>query len=103
MAAWKALHSRFGRLPWGGLFSAAVRYAHEGYPIAARVARDWNTNIAKLQRDKTTKHIFLPNGKAPREGEIHRQPQLAETIHLIAQDGGRAFIAALSPKILSAD
>ena len=75
----------------GGLFSAAVRYAHEGYPIAARVARDWNTNIAKLQRDKTTKHIFLPNGKAPREGEIHRQPQLAETIHLIAQDGGRAF------------
>ena len=91
VAAWKALHSRFGRLPWGGLFSAAVRYAHEGYPIAARVARDWNTNIAKLQRDKTTKHIFLPNGKAPREGEIHRQPQLAETIHLIAQDGGRAF------------
>ena len=38
VAAWKALHSRFGRLPWGGLFSAAVRYAHEGYPSHRRAS-----------------------------------------------------------------
>ena len=100
--AWKSLHARFGRLPWSGLFAAAIRYAAEGYPVAARVASDWNLNIAKLVQDETTKNIFLPGGKAPREGDIHSQPKLAKTLMSISQDGGRAFYrGAIAQDIIS--
>ncbi len=91
VAAWKKLHNRFGKLPWRGLFTAAIRYAAEGCPVAKRVAHDWQESAEKLQQHPETAALFLPGGKPPNEGELHRQPQLAQTLAAIADDGGRSF------------
>ena len=35
--------------------------------------------------------LFLPNGNSPRLGEVFRNPDLARALHLLAQQGPRAF------------
>ena len=89
--AWHKLHHYYGRLPWRGLFQTAIRYASHGYPLAARVAHDWEIYQQRVCDDDDARAVFLPDGKPPAEGDIHRQPALAATLMKIADDGGDSF------------
>ena len=91
VSAWRQLHQRYGRLPWSGLFQAAVHYAENGYPVAARVADDWQRYQQRLSHDPDTSAIYLPTGTAPPAGSRQKQPALAQTLKTIATDGGESF------------
>ena len=93
VAAWEKLHRRFGKLPWASLFTPAIRAAHDGIPVAPRVARDWRNEKDRVLSDADAKALFLPNGQAPSAGEPHRNPALARALNDIAQNGARAFYA----------
>ena len=66
--AWWQLHSRFGRLPWRGLFQTAIRYASAGYPVTPRVATDWRTGQGRVALDEDAREVFLPAGVARGRG-----------------------------------
>jgi gamma-glutamyltranspeptidase / glutathione hydrolase len=89
--AWTRLHADHGRLLFADVLAPAIRFAEEGYAIAPRVHRDWSLEQKLLAADATAARIFLPGGRAPRIGEVHRQPELAETLKRIAAEGARAF------------
>ena len=89
--AWTRLHADHGRLPLAEVLAPAIRYAEEGYAIAPRVYRDWEREETLLAADKAAADIFLPGGRAPRIGEIHRQPRLAATLRRIAAEGRDGF------------
>jgi len=89
--AWTRLHADHGRLPFADLLAPAIRFAEEGYAITPRVHRDWSLVEELLAADPTAARIFLPAGRAPKIGEVHRQPELAETFKRIAADGRRGF------------
>ncbi|MER8864022.1 gamma-glutamyltransferase [Mesorhizobium sp. M0751] len=89
--AWTRLHADHGRMPFDQILAPAIRFAEEGYAISPRVHRDWALEEELLASDVTAKRIFLPNGRAPRVGEVHRQPELAATLRLIAEKGREAF------------
>src|ERR687884_367085 len=78
--AWTRLHADYGKLEFSELMEPAAQRAEEGYPVAPRVAFDWARNAERLRRFPQTAEVFLPGGRAPREGEIHRQPALARTL-----------------------
>ena len=57
----------------------------------ARVAYDWKDLVGKLGNSVgATKH-YLPDGRAPAEGDVITLPALAETLKAIAKNGPRAF------------
>lgn len=89
--AWTRLHADHGRLPFGDVLAPAIRFAEEGYAITPRVHRDWSIEENVLAADPTAARIFLPGGRAPAIGEVHRQPELAETLKRIAAGGRAAF------------
>lgn len=89
--AWTRLHADHGRLPFDQVLAPAICFAEEGYAISPRVHRDWLLEESLLSRDATAARIFLPKGRAPRIGEVHRQPELAATLRLIARKGRDAF------------
>ncbi|CAN7385295.1 gamma-glutamyltransferase [Rhizobium sp. LjRoot254] len=89
--AWTRLHADHGQLPFADVLAPAIRFAEEGYAITPRVHRDWSLEEKMLAADATAARIFLPNGRAPKIGEVHRQPELAETLKRIATDGRSAF------------
>ncbi len=88
---WEKLHKRFGKLPWRDLFKPAIYYAENGFPVTELIQWDWDYSSSKLTSDDNAKAIYLPNGSAPKVGEIFRNPQLAHALRLIAELGARAF------------
>jgi gamma-glutamyltranspeptidase/glutathione hydrolase len=89
--AWCRLHADYGKLDLEEVLAPAASRAEAGYPVAPRVAFDWGRNAERLRRLPQTAAAFLPGGRAPREGDIHRQPALAETLRRIGREGRGAF------------
>jgi gamma-glutamyltranspeptidase/glutathione hydrolase len=89
--AWTRLHADHGQLAFADVLAPAIRIAEEGYAITPRVHRDWSLEQKLLAADATAARIFLPCGLAPKIGEVHRQPELADTLKRIATEGRGAF------------
>lgn len=88
---WFALHGRFGKLPMKDLLAPAIRAAEEGRPVPQVIAAAWHRS-ARIFGDKPGfAATFLPGGKAPQEGEVFRNPDLARSLRMIAELGRQAF------------
>ena len=89
--AWFALHGRFGRLPVKDLLAPAIRYAREGHPVHQTIAYYWERSVPRLSKFPGFTEQFTLDGRAPRTGEIWRNPYLADTLQKIADGGRDAF------------
>jgi gamma-glutamyltranspeptidase/glutathione hydrolase len=89
--AWEEILKTHGRYGLDRALAPAIKYAEDGFPVAARVAWDWNRQLGKLRAYAgATKH-YLVNGNPPKEGDVMRFPALAATLKTIAAKGARAF------------
>jgi gamma-glutamyltranspeptidase / glutathione hydrolase len=89
--AWEVILNTHGRLGIDRALQRAIHYAENGFPVAPRVAWDWQRHVPKLKADAGgTKH-YLFNGAAPKEGDVIRFPALAKTLRTIAAKGSRGF------------
>jgi gamma-glutamyltranspeptidase / glutathione hydrolase len=89
ISAWEKLVTTHGRKGLDELLQPAIRFAEEGWPIGPRVASDWAASEGKLRKNRA--EAFLPNGAAPRVGDVFVQKNLAETLRTIAKQGSRGF------------
>jgi len=85
------MHRKFGKLSWSELFEPAIYYAREGFPVTEWIAGSWHAGRAKLMADENSRRVYLPNGAAPKVGEVFRNPELARALELIAAQGAPAF------------
>ena len=88
---WFALHGRFGRLPMSEVLAPTVRYAREGHPVHETVAYYWDRSVPVLSKWPGFAEQFTIDGRAPREGELWRNPNLANTLETIGREGRDAF------------
>ena len=88
---WFELHKRYGKLPMREVLSAAIKYAEEGFPLSPVIASDWGRSVKVFQDKPGFKEVFMPGGRAPREGELFRNPALAKTLRLLAEKGRDAY------------
>ncbi|MGA9081523.1 MAG: gamma-glutamyltransferase [Pseudolabrys sp.] len=89
--AWEAILKAHGRFGLDRALAPAIKYAEGGFPVAARVAWDWQRHVGKLKADPGASKHYLFNGAAPKEGDVIRFPALAATLKTIAAKGARAF------------
>ena len=88
---WFELHERFGRLKMKEILEPAIRAAEGGFPVTGVIAHYWDLGGRRLAGEPNFAATYLPGGRAPREGEIFRNPDLARTYGLIAKKGRDAF------------
>ena len=93
VAGWAALHERFGKLPLATDLAPAIWYAEHGFPVMEVTAGLWSRSVQMLAEDPESKATFLPAERAPRAGEIFRNPNLARTLRRIAERGRDGFYA----------
>jgi len=89
--AWAQLLADHGSKDFAELLQPAIRFAEHGYAVSPRVAMDWDANAEKLSACPNASRIFLTDGRAPVAGDMHRQPELANSLKAIAKDGRDAF------------
>ena len=97
---WFEMHGRFGKLPMRSVLAPSIRYAQQGFPVSELIAQYWKSNTAgfeALHKEGVIEEIdnmrrtYMPGGKAPAEGEIFKNPDLALTLIEIAEGGRDAF------------
>ncbi|MCR6645021.1 MAG: gamma-glutamyltransferase family protein [Terricaulis sp.] len=103
---WFALHERFGRLPMAELLAPTIAYAREGAPIPQTIAMYWANNkrrldsefaAGRLQEVANARALYFcqdncePLRQMPDGHGLFRNPDLANTLELLARDGRDAY------------
>lgn len=88
---WEELRRRFGTRSLAELLQPSIEYAEKGFPVPEVIAGYWRGAEAKLARYPDSAKVFLPEGRAPRAGEVFRNPALARSYRLLAERGRDAF------------
>ena len=55
------------------------------------IASDWERSVKVFAGKPGFKEVFMPDGRAPREGERFKNPALAKTLRLLAERGRDAY------------
>lgn len=88
---WETLLAAHGTRTLAALLEPAIRCAQEGFPVSAFTSEEWRGLEAKLRKNEEAAGGYLVEGRAPRPGEIFRQPDLARTLRGIAEGGAEYF------------
>jgi gamma-glutamyltranspeptidase/glutathione hydrolase len=88
---WFALHERFGKRTMAQNLAPAIGYARDGHPVHQTIAYYWNLSVPRLSPFPGFKEQMTIDGRAPRTGELWKNPNLANTLEQIAQGGRDAF------------
>ena len=89
---WFELHKKFGKLPMKQVLQPAITYATEGFPVSELIAYYWDRSVPILKSQPGAfLQTFTINGRAPAKGEIFRNPPLAHTLQLLADQGRDVF------------
>ena len=102
VSGWYKLHERFGSRSMAQNLAPAIRYARNGFPLSQVIAYYWQGNVDAFRAnsdrlpDDNWKETYLVEGedgemRAPRHGEMFRNPDLANTLEMIAEGGRDAF------------
>jgi gamma-glutamyltranspeptidase/glutathione hydrolase len=92
LAAYHVAVKQHGRLRLADLLLPAAKLAEEGFPLDGPFAADLASTRGKLARFEGSRAALLkPDGSAYAEGEILKQPDLARTYRLIAEQGPEWF------------
>lgn len=92
-AGWCATIETFGsgKLSMEEVLAPAIKLAEEGFPVSELSAHLWQGWEHTLKAASPNGHEMLRNGKAPKTGEIFRNPTVAETFRTLAREGQKGF------------
>jgi len=88
---WFELHKKFGTLAMEEILAPVIDYAREGFPVSEVIAYYWQDGYASRAKYPGFKETYSINGRAPKKGEIFKNPFLANTLEKIAKDGRDVF------------
>ncbi len=94
---WFALHQRFGKLAMKQVLEPAIHYAREGHPIAPVIAwylerslKGFERRLPMIEEFDNARATWFARG-APQAGELFRNPDLADTLEILGNQGRDAF------------
>ncbi|WP_350348606.1 gamma-glutamyltransferase [Agromyces sp. G08B096] len=91
LATWEAALDRFGTKDLKQVLHPAIQLAKHGFPVDETFRSQTLDNKARFAAFPDTAELFLPGGDAPQVGTTFRNPDLADTLSLIAKQGTHVF------------
>ena len=88
VAGWDAMRAKFGTKPFSELLAPAIYYAENGFPLSETIADGWGRSVKMHSEHPNSRKTYLIDGtRAPKVGEVFRNPDLAGSLRLIAEKG----------------
>src|ERR1700730_12011323 len=88
---WQKLLDRFGKKKMNEVLAPAIQIAQDGYPVTEWIALHFAREVDMLRNNEAAAKTFLISDRAPKMGEVARNPDLAWSLRQIAQGGRDAF------------
>ena len=82
--SWLTSLSKFGTMTFGQVATTAIDLAGSGFPMYRYLAGRFKTAFDQYNAHPSTAEIYLPGGRAPKQGEMFYQKDLAATLSRIA-------------------
>lgn len=90
-AAFAHLAEKYGQLPLSNTLSAAIKLANTGFATDHHYEKLAGYRKNALNQYPAAANIFLDKGQVPQAGFIIKQPDLANTLQAIAENGFNGF------------
>jgi len=94
------LAEKYGRLPLATSLAPAIRYAAEGIPVHRRMGPGLRFRRKAAARWPAFGEVFYPGGEPLQEGELLRQPDLANTLRRFSEGGHDGFYTGETARLL---
>jgi gamma-glutamyltranspeptidase/glutathione hydrolase len=82
--AWYILLDRWGTMNFEQVLQPAMDLAENGFPLSERGA-SYIAESKKILKYPTTVKVYLPKGRAPKAGDILKNPDLARTLKKLVE------------------
>ncbi|MCR9268504.1 MAG: gamma-glutamyltransferase family protein [Hyphomonadaceae bacterium] len=106
IALYKTAHDAHGRLDWASNFDAAISLAEIGFEVSPRLAsvlaNERLRQFVDLDDRPVSSAYFYPDGEPLAEGAIRDNPDYAETLRRVANEGIEAFYTGEIPEAIVA-
>jgi len=80
-----------GKMSWASLFERSIAYARDGFPVTASQVFWLDVVKEDLKNWPDARRIFLSQGEIPAVGDTLLQPELANSLEMLAAGGARDF------------
>jgi len=100
--AWFELHKKFGSMPMNKVLEKAVSYARNGFPVHGELASGLARVQANYGKYPNVANHYYPNGKVAGEGDIFKNPNLANTLERLGKEGRDVFYKGDMAKTMDA-
>ena len=100
LRAYATAHQRHGSLPWGDLVARAIKWAREGWTVRPHAHEFWSApsimgrvaNHDRIAHTAASRALYCrEDGSPKRVGDRVVNPDLANTLSIIAEQGADAF------------
>ncbi len=99
--AFKSFGSK--KVAWRDLVEPARRLAQDGYVLSNRLAELFVAYKDDLAKYEDSRKIFLNNGSYFKEGDVLRQPDLAQTLARMQKFGANEFYTGKTAQLIADD
>ena len=90
-AGWCDLIAKHGSRSMSEILAPAIRLADEGFPVAPLTAHFWSRGADRQLKSALNGRELTIDGRAPKAGEIFRNPGLAKTLSVVAEKNAEGF------------
>ena len=87
---WFEVLEEYGTMTMAEVLEPAIYYAEHGFPVSPIIAGAW-LGLERNEEPSTRSALLLDGKRAPRAGEVFRNPDLAHSFRLLAEHGRDAF------------
>ena len=93
------VHSRYGKLSFREVIQPAIDLAEKGFPVTRGQTGSLNHNREEFLRKNAVRPAFVKDSLW-KEGEILKQPELAETLERIRDNGREGFYSGKTAELI---
>lgn len=102
VAGLELAHRKYGTMPWEDLVEPAIRLARNGIPVSFTLHEDFAKREATWKRYPSSANVFLKeDGSLYQPGDTWKQPDLANTLERIRQDGRDGFYRGRTAELIA--
>ncbi len=88
---WVKLHDKFGNQSFSSLFEPTIDYAKKGHPVTETIAYYLDRSKEIFKQYPNFSEVWMKDGETTGKGGIFKNPQLANTLEIIAEKGRAGF------------